>query len=511
MYNLIMHELQLWIYLFVLILVRDGRCSQSDTNISNPCRGEIHLNLDLPMKVAKMKEFSSKLRGISDTLYKEHLSLTDSLVKLVGLPASKVAEACRQDPSLVFPHPSECQLYYNCSMMYTKVPVSLEQHLMECQYPDVFSTRSLKCENFTRVCCGTRNVTKDKCDYRSYVGSISTCKWEYPSCKGKTDGFHQGYQGPNSYINCFQERLINRGTCKDDDIWDIYKIPYNGNCTNPFEVPHKDGGFLSSCEGKTDGNYRFEYDSFYMGQGDYFGVGRQCDAFYRCEGGVATAVKCPNGTVFEPQSRSCKAGNHSIELGCQLYCNPNFKMWNGFPNNLAECPYPEQFSDVTHTCENFTKVTCGSRPEVKDYCKYRVQLFMNRHMGNCEGYHFSCAGLPDGFNEHPVKRPGPYYVLCFQERLVFDGACPRDNLWQAQTFPYKGQCTQRYAIPVSHHGIGLLPDCSGKSDGNYQYPSGKCDAYYRCEQGNATAVKCPPNTNFDVRSEVCRTGVTCSG
>lgn len=88
------------------------------------------------------------------------------------------------------------------------------------------------------------------------------------------------------------------------------------------------------------------------------------------KGGVSRAVKCPNGTVFESVSKTCKPGNHSNALGCQLYCNPDFKTFYSFPNNFAECPYPEQFSDVTHRCENFTKVACGSRPQVKDYCEY---------------------------------------------------------------------------------------------------------------------------------------------
>ncbi|XP_062602676.1 chitin-binding domain protein cbd-1-like [Saccostrea cucullata] len=303
-FNMHIQQVLIYFFVFILVLVRDGKCSQSKVNIPDPCQRENHLSKDIHTNVAKIIEFSSKLRRISDTLYKEHMNLTDALIKLVGLPASEVPKVCQQDPSLIFPHPNECQLYYNCSMTYNKVPANLEQHLMECPYPEVFSTRSLKCENFTRVCCDTRQVIKDKCDYRSYVGSKRTCHRTYPSCKRKQDGLHQGYQGPNSYIDCFQERLINKGTCKDDKLWDIYKIPYNGKCTNPFEVPHKDGGFLSSCEGKTDGNYRFEHDSLYMGQGDYFGFGRQCDAFYRCQGGVATAVKCPNGTVFESESRS---------------------------------------------------------------------------------------------------------------------------------------------------------------------------------------------------------------
>jgi hypothetical protein len=136
---------------------------------------------------------------------------------------------------------------------------------------------------------------------------------------------------------------------------------------------------------------------------------------------------------------------------------------------------------------------------------------MNRHMGNCEGHHFSCAGLPDGLNQHPVKRPGPYYVRCLQERLIEDGKCPMDTEWGTQTFPYDGKCTHRFAIPESHRGIGFLPSCSGKPDGKYQYPHRPCDAYYRCDGGHATAVKCPSYSVFDVRNGVCRDDIRCSG
>lgn len=209
-------------------------------------------------------------------------------------------------------------------------------------------------------------------DYRLHSKSSSTCKQQNPSCVGKSDGYHEKYQLSNSYLNCFKERLVNTGICEDDSLWNINQIIYKGQCRNLYEVPHKDGGLLSSCEGKMDGNYANEHPDLFFGERrDYFRVGRKCDAYYRCQGGVASAVKCPSGTTFDSVSKSCKPGNHSIGLGCQLYCNPNFKMY-GFPNNLAECPYPEQFSEVTHQCENFTKVSCGSRPQIKEYCKYCI-------------------------------------------------------------------------------------------------------------------------------------------
>lgn len=74
-------------------------------------------------------------------------------------------------------------------------------------------------------------------------------------------------------------------------------------------------------------------------------------------------------------------------------------------------------------------------------------------------------------------------------------------------YPFNGKCTQRYAILTSYYGIGRLPDCSRKVDGHYEYPSRPCDAYYKCEGGVASAVKCPPNTSFNKDTVICMTGI----
>lgn len=122
-------------------------------------------------------------------------------------------------------------------------------------------------------------------------------------------------------------------------------------------------------------------------------------------------------------------------------------------------------------------------------------------------HHLNCTFLPDGVYEHPTKRPGPHYVICLQEREIGEGACTKDFIWHEQMYPFNGKCTQRYAIPNSYYGIGLLPDCSRKADGNYEYPSRPCDAYYKCEGGVASAVKCPPNTSFNKDTGICTTGI----
>lgn len=78
-----------------------------------------------------------------------------------------VEEICQAYPTLIIPHPGECQLYYNCSLTYTSVPAHLEQHMVECNYPDLFSEKTNQCENFTDVCCGARTEFKDKCKFAS--------------------------------------------------------------------------------------------------------------------------------------------------------------------------------------------------------------------------------------------------------------------------------------------------------------------------------------------------------
>lgn len=94
--------------------------------------------------------------------------------------------------------------------------------------------------------------------------------------------------------------------------------------------------------------------------------------------------------------------------------------------------------------------------------------------------------------------------------LVEEGMCPIDHVWGTQTYPYNKACTQKFAIPTSYYmNVGLLPSCSGKSDGNYQFRTRPCDAYYRCEGGKAIAVKCPQHTYFDVIRRRCSSDVAC--
>lgn len=428
--------------------------------------------------------------------------LTKTLLSLTNHSAV-VEEICRVYPTLIIPHPGECQLYYNCSLTYTSVPAHLEQHMVECTYPDLFSEKTNKCENFTDVCCGARTEFKDKCSYR-HGNQNGYC--HFKSCIGDPDGMVQIFNYHNFKI-CFKERLVGEGSCK---LW--FELPYKGKCTSRLDIPVSKGGLMPSCTGKNDGIYRFDHSSAlenFLYYGDYFHIGRVCDAYYKCLGGTITVVKCENGTVFHMDSNTCKPGNSSLPNSCQLYCNPEKTSINPFPVNVDECPYPLQFSETTGRCENFTEVACGTRKEEKYICSYWESLFYNRHGGNCDTRNIrDCLYLPNGVHRDPRRSPSSF-IRCYGNRLVEEGKCTIDSVWGSQTFIYNGTCTQRFAIPTSEADYGLLPSCSAKPDGNYQFRTRPCDAYYRCEGGRATAVKCPEHTLFDVTRRTCASNVAC--
>ena len=233
-----------------------------------------------------------------------------------------------------------------------------------------FSIQSCCCIPFTVILTGSYRIE----------ASIGRYVCKHPSCVGQPDGFSRIYDVSKlvNYKICFKERLKREGSCK---LW--FELPYHGKCTSRLEIPISEGGHLPSCSGLSDGIYRFDRPSgqYYevrtmsggivpVQYGDYFGLGRVCDVYYICSQGNITVVKCKNGTVFHSDVGACRPGNSSIARNCQVYCNPEKNDVNPLPLNVAECPYPLQFSETTKRCENFTKVICGTRSEETYFCKY---------------------------------------------------------------------------------------------------------------------------------------------
>ncbi|WAR27200.1 hypothetical protein MAR_012904, partial [Mya arenaria] len=61
----------------------------------------------------------------------------------------------------VFPHPTECQAYYNCSVYNIPNRYEIFEHRVECVYPQLFNTETKQCDHFENVKCGTRTEFKN--------------------------------------------------------------------------------------------------------------------------------------------------------------------------------------------------------------------------------------------------------------------------------------------------------------------------------------------------------------
>nr|XP_022296328.1 uncharacterized protein LOC111106095 isoform X2 [Crassostrea virginica] len=204
---------------------------------------------------------------------------------------------------------------------------------------------------------------------------------------------------------------------------------------------------------------------------------------------------------------------------CQTYYNcsgedPELSRWipmyHFWPSKYKhECHYPFVFSTKSLRCENYTDVDCGSRFLPTWACRYFRNQCKLSHCIPCDVRFPNCENKSDGLWPQPSRGFSPWYMICENNRTLRTGYCPTDREWSVQSFPYKGECVHLFAIPNDYDSNGLLPSCKEKVDGNYQYKE-RCDAFYKCENGTASAIKCPQNTIFDSVKRSCEVGIICS-
>ncbi|XP_078341944.1 uncharacterized protein LOC144627867 [Crassostrea virginica] len=136
-----------------------------------------------------------------------------SLSVAYGTSSISVDSLCEGNPNLRLPHDTECQLYYDCSAEEAPIFSPAEKYLRECKYPMLFSTKSMKCEDFESVVCSSRKELKQMCDYRAHQcngPNCISCVAENPSCEGYKDGVHHhSYKvGSPWRMECVKERLV---------------------------------------------------------------------------------------------------------------------------------------------------------------------------------------------------------------------------------------------------------------------------------------------------------------
>lgn len=258
-------------------------------NILNRESREVFVNHLLDEAEALLKEKTSNLHDCVDKqdaynnllmLYSREQFPNDTTIDGI----------CARHPSLIIKSNTECHRYYNCSgedtdlswWIYYRLWPSKFKH--ECHYPFMFSEETMQCENYTEVDCSKRYEPTWECRYFRLTCKLTRCKpceQEYISCEDREDGLHSSPDQPlhyPKYITCDNGRRIDEGRCPTDAVWGVQSFPYNGTCVQLFAVPKDFNpyGGLPSCNGTVDGDYQFPAG--------------YCLGYYKCEGGVATAV-----------------------------------------------------------------------------------------------------------------------------------------------------------------------------------------------------------------------------
>ena len=202
---------------------------------------------------------------------------------------------------------------------------------------------------------------------------------------------------------------------------------------------------------------------------------------WRLESGTCHGGKFPSSS---PCSQNLKARKDKCRKApkahlpdsnfCHLYYDCSD------PTESKICPYPKLFSETSRRCEDFKRVNCGSRIELKSYCHYHLQPCRS-YCTPCEVYHPSCEGYPDGRSYHSYKK-SPWYMVCDGERFVEEGRCGM---------------TRYGPVPSCLTEI----DCG--SNENRYYATRDCGRYVLCYYGRKFNYRCPAGTVFDKKRRSC--------
>lgn len=68
---------------------------------------------------------------------------------------------CSKNQSSAIPDPANCAKFYDCSKLLSST--TLQDMTTECKYPDLFSVKDGKCQDFKSVNCTTRKEPMAPC------------------------------------------------------------------------------------------------------------------------------------------------------------------------------------------------------------------------------------------------------------------------------------------------------------------------------------------------------------
>ncbi|XP_055958222.1 uncharacterized protein LOC126828071 [Patella vulgata] len=93
---------------------------------------------------------------------------------------------------------------------------------------------------------------------------------------------------------------------------------------------------------------------------------------------------------------------------------------------IEECPFPDLFNENTQQCEHYDQVDCGNKYEPTDACGYVGNKCTTKFCIPCNVRFPTCSGLRNGINAWRGRIWSPFYVECYNGRVVETKRCSND-------------------------------------------------------------------------------------
>lgn len=214
--------------------------------------------------------------------------------------AAVTQPTCDEGFTGTYAHPSECQLYYDCSVVYDVIPPFFEQYMVECPYPELYSTDTHQCEPFSLVNCGDRIEPEYACDYRaSRCGgpNCRPCDAAFSDCRGMMDGFHGHTGKPDSpaYVECQSGRQMAEYACPATRkgvarVW----VENSVSCVRIDRIPDNSGIQAPDCSMFVNGFYNIP-------------GANSCVRYMQCTDLKFAGFRvCSNDQQFDPVRMRCR-------------------------------------------------------------------------------------------------------------------------------------------------------------------------------------------------------------
>uniref|UniRef100_A0A5S6R4M1 Chitin-binding type-2 domain-containing protein n=1 Tax=Trichuris muris TaxID=70415 RepID=A0A5S6R4M1_TRIMR len=370
-------------------------------------------------------------------------------------------------------------------------------------------------------------------------------------CLGKEDGNYAIGRCKPKFVSC-TGGIASWQLCPDELVFDQQLQ----RCEVPSQSPQCTGGRVRptpptsplptmapsrkvhfSCRHKKDGLYA---DRRHPCQSHY----------YSCSSGIATAMRCPEGLYFDPETEMCDRYTNipactgrprvvkkpepirtshkqpkPVKFDCRGkpsgdYANPWAKrpfcsmIYYTCSNGIAterHCPYPLFFDHKRDVCDRFEKIfSCTGRRYVPEPRPKPTKKPVRPPVP------YDCSYKKDGYYVNPKAKCSAIYYACVG-RIAHKMQCQYGLAFDPETQSCQQPSHVRICggrpVPLTkatkppRKFVTKRPplDCSDLPNGLYPDPLRKCSRiFYSCSNGQAIRLECPPALAYDKKTMSCQ-------